>query len=207
MAPIAPGALRFVHGEPDGIERDPSELRGAVSASFAGLLRPEPFALGYRSSTALTAWLGDRYDLAAVWGNGLLGVEGNLALARTDAFRLGLTHGLSGALLLEARDLKSIRSLLEPSVLLSPTAGLYIEWNGLGGTLFGAARYTHGFELLRGALSRPAHYASAALGYQLRIGRVRLAPQLIVIRSWWARDVDVKPEWLFEPGIGVGAAF
>ncbi len=208
MAPITPGAVRFVRGEPEERKRDPSDFAGTVSASIAAQARLTPdLALGYGSDKALTVWLAERYELSAIWGNWLLGLEGYLVLLRGESARLGLLHGIAGSLLLEAGTIDELPKLIEPTVLLDPTAGLFAEVNALKGTLFAAARYTHALELVTGAVSRPRHHVSAALGYQFRVGRLRISPELIVIRSWWRRSDKLPPAWFVEPGIGAAVMF
>ncbi|MFN7132835.1 MAG: hypothetical protein ACK4N5_12190 [Myxococcales bacterium] len=211
LVPIAPGAVRFVRGAPqdDDPEKKPGDFLGQVSATFmgqAGLVGDEVL-FGFASDKAATLWLGEHYDLAFVWGNWLLGVEGMLLLHDGPGGRIGITHGVGGTLLLESRSPEDTTALRNPTLLLDPMLGLFVETRLGRGSVFFNGKYTHAYELIPGAVKRPNHHASAAFGYLWRVGRIRVAPELIVVRSWWSPGTRGPTGWFVEPGIGLSGLF
>lgn len=186
--------------------RDPGEGRKSGKVSFstgaaAGIEKPigeddpltgqsRSYLLLFPSEGALSMWLGEYYDLTLSVGASLnLGVEGNLSLALSDAFRLGLVHGVGLAFMGDlAGDGEHRQGYLYPGF----SAGIFAQYSHSGiGAAFLGIKYTYGMYAPVGGdpgqidPDSATHYITWSIGHSFVAGRLRITPEFVMGYGDW----------------------
>jgi len=221
-APPLIGFSKFAHSA--SLDTEQPQL-GKISATAGGLIDVVPGANGggegtaFHAEGALSAWLAPWYDLTVGAGPFMLGVEGNVVPLHNSTVRLGLIHGVGGAIMGNWSN-SSTSGSGGTAIFFDFSAGPFFQVNvSKAASVFLGAKYTFATyaEVKGNSCTNNTHYLGFSVGAPITVVRsLSIAPEMVVTYYGYnnsnascgaSANGAWADAWLLTPMVTASAAF